>query len=190
MHHGGGGGVRQLGVAVATASLLACAARERPPAAEPGSPPSGAVSFRLIEDPAGQSGKQTIDGRPQELVAPVARGSNPTPHYPPEALAQGCQDATLLVRVIIDAEGKVGEIRDSPFVRATQDPCTPLFRSATEQAVRLWQFSPAFRQVLVKPASEGPLGQPKWDTQPIPWYADFAFRFQVVEGKGMVGVPK
>jgi hypothetical protein len=92
--------------------------------------------------------------------------------------------------VIIDAEGKVGEIRDSPFVRPTQDACTAHFRGATERAGRLWQFSPAFRQVLVKPASDGPFGQPNWDIQSIPWYADFAFRFQVVGGKGRVGAPR
>ena len=109
-----------------------------------------------------------------------------TPAYPAEALAQACQDMTLVARGIIDAEGMVGEVRDSPFLRTPDTACAAFFRKATEQTVLRWQFSPAFKRVLLELATDGPHGQPKWDIQAIPWCADFTFEFRIVGGKGTV----
>jgi outer membrane biosynthesis protein TonB len=172
-------------------SSIGCATAAPPKTNQQPTPPrAGQVSYRLIEDPAGRPLENDVEGRPQELVPATANHQNAPPAYPQEALGQGCSDTWVVVRLMIDVQGDVGEIRDSPFGESTPSPCLQLFRTATETAVRSWRFAPAFRQTLVQPATDGPFGQPKWEGQAIPWYADFAFKFQIVEGKGVVTVPK
>jgi hypothetical protein len=169
--------------------LVSCATAPSVPALSP-APAKGQVSYRLLEDPAGRPSTQDAAGPPQELVPPIANTQNAPPAFPEEALTSHCAAAWVNLRLIIDGQGNVGEVGDSPFRQSEASACVTLFRAAAEGAVRGWRFSPAYRQTLLKPASDGPFGQPEWGNEAIPWYADFAFKFEVIDGKGVVTSPR
>ena len=116
------GSMHRLPILVVLTSSLACASVP-PRMAQQASPPrTGQVSYRLIQDPAGQPPSDAAESH-QELVPPTANPQNMPPPYPHEGMEQACQDTTVVVRLIINAQGNVAEIRDSPFGGSVLSAC-------------------------------------------------------------------
>ncbi|MDQ5981198.1 MAG: hypothetical protein QG602_4176 [Verrucomicrobiota bacterium] len=77
------------------------------------------------------------------------------PLYPPDALAAKAGAATVGVRVTVDTDGSVTNIRPSLLVVNVASPAyAAAFREAVEVAVRQWKFAPA-RVHYLERAREG-----------------------------------
>ncbi len=166
-------------VAVAIASF-ACGPRRH--VAAPAEPPrQGRSSVRLLNAPATLSGSARGD---RESITPAyASSENVLPTYPGDALRAGCADGVIPLRVYVCADGNVGAQTDIPGRPVAADSCSVAFLAAVESAVARWRFAPAFR-VTQTPTSEP--GAPAWHQTPIAIYLDYEFRFEVVDGQGVV----
>ncbi|MCG3112650.1 MAG: TonB family protein [Candidatus Manganitrophus sp. SB1] len=103
-----------------------------------GSPGDGAPQPTVGDAmPGGAAGAGGGQSGPR-FVIPSAGQSNPKPHYPERARAEG-REGTALLRVTVLATGKVGEA-----LIEQSSGHTDLDRSAVE-AVRKWTFLPARR---------------------------------------------
>lgn len=76
--------------------------------------------------------------REATLKEPVAM-----PVYPAKALKAKAGRNTVGVRIVVDPQGRVSEIRMSMLVFSTPGPFAEDFRDAVELAVRQWRFNPA-----------------------------------------------
>ncbi len=146
------------------------------------SPREGEVAVEFLADPIPPDEK--LD-EAHEFV-PASLLLMPTPVYPQAALARGELSALVGVRLSINAAGVVEDVMDSPRLVPYSGPFALVFRQAVEDAVRRWRFTSARIQTL------GPAGpdseRPVTATLRVPTYLDFAFRFSVVEGRGVVTV--
>lgn len=173
------------------AAMLAGCVREPPPLRAPqADAPTGEVIFRALAD---ISAPRPRDTSTEEVLPPVAMPGNLSPTYPPRPLAAGHGPATVVVRVIIDATGRVEQVMDSPLMESTAGPFSGDFRSAVEGAIRDWEFVPAqWRQLREGKDLDGD-GVPDYRTvvrsEAIPVYLDLRFDFRVVDGKGIVAIP-
>jgi hypothetical protein len=154
-----------------------------PPAPSSGSPREGSVAVEFLADPV--SHDERLD-ETHEFV-PASLLLMPTPDYPPAALAGGGPSALVGARLSINAAGVVEDVIDSPRMAAYSGPYAAEFRQAVDVAVRRWRFTSARIQTL-GPASPDSPERPVAATRRVPTYLDFAFRFSVVEGKGVVTV--
>ncbi len=158
------------------------------PAAAPAESPTGAVSVRFLT--AGGAPPAPLPAG-QRLVAPyvIAR---PLPSYPPEALAAGAPPATVAVRILIDTEGRVSQISDSPLAAPTPGRFAAVFRAAVESALAGWEFFPGHIDT-VQPGEDAdgdgtPDGEKLLQFTPVGVYYDVSFDFRVVDGRGSVVV--
>jgi hypothetical protein len=113
------------------------------------------------------------------------------PEYPPEALLADGPPATVAVRILIDTDGRVAQIVDSPLAASTPGPFAPLFRAAVEAALAGWEFYAAHVDTLREKDTNGD-GKPD-DTElvqftPIEVYYDLGFEFSIVGGQGSVRI--
>jgi hypothetical protein len=133
--------------AVCTVLLLAFAlgtgCRHAPPPAEQ----TGHSSFRFVDQPVGPPPASS-----GEIVQPTNRSQwheatlkepVPIPVYPAKAIEAKAGRNTVGVRIVVDPEGRVIEIRMSMLVFSTPGPFAEDFRDAVEVAVRQWRFNPA-----------------------------------------------
>ncbi len=111
----------------------------------------------------------------------------PLPEYPPAALSGGGPSALVGVRLSINAAGVVEDVTDTPRLTAYSGPFAAWFHWSVENAVREWRFTSARIRTL-GPVSPGSPERPVAATRRVPTYLDFAFRFRVVDGKGVVSV--
>lgn len=169
--------------------LCAACAATRPVVAVATIPREGEVSYRAVVAPAGQDRPIDGEGRPQEFVPPTASSSNRPPVFPADALDAHCPTASVTLRVIVDGHGGIGEVRNSPLAAVERSACVGLYRQAADTAIRGWSFAPAYRQMQLKAAGDGAFGQPEWTSETIPWFVDFTFRFEIVDGRGQVVAP-
>ena len=174
-------------VAAFLAALTACARREPPPAAEPlPALPLGVTQVSFLPDP---SVKPPVLP-PGEEILPAAPSLIPAPLYPQEALAAGCGDATIVLRIVVDEQGRVSEVKDSPVAGRAEGPCTERFRAEAEAALRGWRFRPAEWRRLVPGADMDGDGTPDYHRvtafQPIPVFLDVRVDYEVIAGEGRV----
>ena len=159
----------------------------RAPAAAPSTasadPREGNVAVEFLADP--DSPKPKLD-ESQEFT-PAAPLSTRLPAYPPAALEGGGPSAVVAVRLMIDKGGAVYEVKDSPRLAPYVGPFAGEFRAAVEAIVRRWAFTAARIDTLGAPRPDMPQ-RPLAATRYVPTYLDFAFRFSVVDGKGVVSV--
>lgn len=178
-------------VAWLLAAMLAGCVREPPPLRAPRpDPPRGEVTFRALADIAAPGSQATST---EEVLPPVPMPGNLPLNYPPRPLAAGHGPATVVVRVIIDAAGRVEQVMDSPLMESTEDPFFGDFKSAVEGAIRSWVFQPAqWRQLEEGKDFDGD-GKADYRrvvrSGPIPVYLDLRFDFRVVDGQGIVAIP-
>ena len=173
--------------------LAACAHQNAPvpaltptPSAAPSTasadPREGNVAVEFLADP--DSPKPKLD-ESQEFT-PASPRFIPLPEYPPEALAGGGPSAVVAVRLVLEG-GTVREVKDSPKLPRYTGPFASEFRAAVETAVRRWGFTSA-RIDTLGPARPDMPEHYLSATRYVPTFLDFAFRFSVVEGKGVVTV--
>jgi hypothetical protein len=90
------------------------------------SPRSGAVSAKLLEDPAAPE----LRLGPNEEFAPAFLGyDNPDPIYPRELLTRNVGPHVVTVRVTFDQRGSVLSVTDSPVGSSTQSAYAAQFRA-------------------------------------------------------------
>src|SRR5262245_59127353 len=119
--------------------LAGCLRKPPPRASPPPEPPRGEVTFQaLVDIPA----PRPRDASTEEVLPPVAMRHDP-PLYPTRPLAAGHGPATVVVRVIIAATGRVEQVTDSPLMESTAGPFAEDFRSAVAEALKAWVFQPA-----------------------------------------------
>jgi hypothetical protein len=183
-----------LALCVAAAAVAAGCAHRRAPAAA--APPTtvvpaaneaadyreGAVAVEFLADP--DSPKPHLDA--DQEFTPAEPRSTPLPEYPPAALAGGGPSAVVAVRLVLDG-GAVRDVKDSPKLVRYKGPFASEFREAVEAAVRRWMFTSA-RIDTLGPARPDMPQRPLMATRYVPTFLDFAFRFSVVDGKGVVAV--
>jgi hypothetical protein len=143
----------------------------------------GSTSFRVVEPPRPPP-PQASD---KEMVEPVRRSIyrdaeaiHPLvmPVYPSAALAARAGAATVGVRVTVDTNGAVADIRPSMLaVTITPPEFAEAFRGAVEVAVRQWRFAPA-RVLSLERRTEGEFTH-DWvaHTEMIEAEFDLAFTF-------------
>jgi hypothetical protein len=148
-----------------------------------GSPREGSVAVEFLADPVSRDEK--LDEA--HVFVPASLLLMPLPEYPPAALAGGGPSALVGVRLSINASGVVEDVADSPRLAAYTGPFAAELRQAVDAAVRRWRFTSARIQTL-GPASPGSAERPVAAARRVPTYLDFAFRFAVVDGKGIVTV--
>ena len=145
-------------------------------------PREGSVAVEFLADP--DSPKPKLD-ESQEFT-PASPRSTPLPEYPPNALAGGGPSAVVAVRLVLEA-GAVREVKDSPKLAPYIGPFAAEFRQAVEAAVKRWAFTSA-RIDTLGPARPDMPERYLMATRYVPTFLDFAFRFTVVDGKGVVTV--
>ncbi|HMA29243.1 MAG TPA: hypothetical protein VKS23_05220 [Thermoanaerobaculia bacterium] len=140
-----------------------------------------AVEFLAAPD----SQKPRLD-ESQEFT-PAAPLATRLPEYPPAALAGGGPSAVVAVRLMIDKGGAVCEVKESPRLAPYVGPFAAEFRAAIEAVVRRWAFTAA-RIDTLGPARPDMPQRYLMATRYVPTFLDFAFRFTVVDGRGVVSV--
>jgi len=158
------------------AGLLAACTTSPPP--RPETPPpakDGAVSYDLI--PAGASGQYKLKTSEHAFGAqPIER---PSPAYPEALIAAGLPPVVVRVKAIIGEKGTVTDVRS---LDATNDPQHAAFVAACRDAVSRWTYSP---MVVVEEFDDGK-GNISQVRTPKAFSQDYAFRFELVEGKPKV----
>ena len=170
----------------------ACITRRPVVASQPGAAASpadqGLASFTIL---TGTDTGTKLDGSKfEEVFPPRPIGELKTPIYPDKALKAGYGQATVAVRVFLDATGTVTEIRDAPNDRSTGRSFALEFRSAVENAIHQWSFQPAeYRQYEEGKDLNGD-GKPDYmvviATKQIPVYFDVRFDFSIIKGHAYV----
>ena len=111
------------------------------------------------------------------VAAPIQPLAKPV--YPPAALGRERMPVFVGVRITVDAEGRVADIRASPVVLSTPTPRADEFRAAVEDALRQWRFRPAELRKLA-PVVDAP-GAPAWalvSREKTDYVFDVSFFFQ------------
>lgn len=160
-------------------SLAACSsAPPRPPELR-----DGAVQAQQLPAAAGDRYEHSEETR---YEPPVAAADNPIPEYPPALLAKRLPQRSVRVRLIVDSDGRVGEIQalDAP-AQAADDAFLGSVRAACAQ----WRFSPLIERTRVPVQTadaDGTLWTEYQERQrALPFHLDYAFRFEQVDGKAM-----
>jgi hypothetical protein len=166
----------------ATAPSQPSVSTPTPAASSPLGAREGEVAVEFLADP--DSPKPKLD-ESQEFT-PASPRFTPLPEYPPEALAGGGPSAVVAVRLVLEGGG-VREVKDSPKLARYTGPFASEFRAAVETAVRRWSFTSA-RIDTLGPARPDVPQRYLMATRYVPTYLDFAFRFNVVDGRGVVSV--
>lgn len=126
----------------------------------------------------------------EEVIPPRPIGELKGPAYPERPLKAKHGAASVVVRVFLDAEGFVTDVKDSPISSSTGGSFSAEFRSAVEDAVRQWKFQPAeYRQYEQGKDLNGD-GKPDYmvlvASKPVPVHFDARFDFSIVKGEGRV----
>jgi hypothetical protein len=95
-----------------------------------------------------------------------------------------------MLRFVVEVDGAVREVRDSPLADPGGAPADPAFRRAAEDALLSWLFVPA----AIKTVEPGPDldhdSKPDYtvlvDSNRIPVYLDVRFTFEMVDGERRV----
>lgn len=154
------------------------------------SPPSdrGEVALQFLLDPAAPVPRLDDD---QEFLPPqVVRAELVLPSFPAEALAARAAPAHVVVRVIIDEEGRIAEVSDSPVLASSEGPFTSVYRDAVLRALRHWRFLPGRIQQWEEGKDQDGDGVP--DSRQIlradvvRVFYDIRFDFEIVDGEGRV----
>lgn len=117
-------------------------------------PDTGSSSFRVVERPSAPAPKASIQvatqptSRAQYRDAQI-KGDPVLPVYPARALAAKAGGAQVGVHLVIDAQGRVSDVRPSMVAVTIAPPeFAADFQRAVESAVRQWRFVPARAQYV------------------------------------------
>jgi len=146
----------------------------------------GVTEVAFIPDPTAPP----LELPPDEEITQPAPMMIQAPLYPADAMEAGCGDAVVGLRIIVDPNGDVAEVRDSPVVEGTRGTCGRRFKEESERAVRGWRFAPArWRKLAPGEDVDGdslPDYQKVIASEEILTYLDIRIDFQVIDGEGRV----
>lgn len=147
-------------------------------------PRRGTSSMRFISDsPPPHQGMEFQSARPV--------GALTLPEYPSDALQDQAGKATVTLRFVIDLEGNVIEVVDSPKAPSSESPFAAAFKAAAERAVRSWKFTLAQWQQVEPGRDLNGDGKPDYvcvvRSERVSVYMDVSFDFERVAGQGSVG---
>jgi hypothetical protein len=150
-------------------------------------PPEGSASYSYIFDPANPALELSDD---VQFVRPIAIETVTLPKYPENALAAHDGPHREVVRIVIDVDGRVGQILDSPMERSDGGPFAADYRRSVETAVRMWRYEPGILRHVKAGADTDGDGKPDYKVMTsqdrIAVYYDIRFTFTIVDGKGVV----
>jgi hypothetical protein len=143
------------------------------------------IDAKFIPDPA-RIAPHLLEG--QEFVQPHPIVTH-LPEYPP-AREDERGPVVVMLRFVVEVDGAVREVRDSPLADPGGAPADPAFRRAAEDALLSWLFVPA----AIKTVEPGPDldhdSKPDYtvlvDSNRIPVYLDVRFTFEMVDGERRV----
>lgn len=181
---------RPFATAAALVCLLfaaGCSGRRSPDPPEPEAPPRGAATFDFMYN---GSSVDTAPPEDQELRPPVIAEELALPAYPAQALSGGAGPSTVAVRILVDTEGRVAEVANSPRLPSTPGPFAPDFRRAVEDVLAEWRFWPAcWRRYEPGEDLDGD-GVADYrrvvEERVVTFYLDVRFDFDIVDGQGRV----
>jgi hypothetical protein len=156
-----------------------------PPTPTPAGTAWGAVSLRYLT--GGDDAPPQL-GPDQRMVAPFPV-SRPMPVYPAEAVAAAAPPAVVVVRILVDTDGKIAAVGDSPLASSTPGPYAAAFRQAVEAAVKRWEFYPGHVDTVRPGRDIDGDGNPDDELvqyAPVAVYYDLSFEFRIVAGKPAV----
>ncbi len=174
---------------LATFLTLGCSRRpavEAPVQPEP--EPTGSSALTFLLDPALPP---RLPETSEELVSPAPL-SLPLPAYPVAAIRSGCRNLSVGLRIIVETDGRIGSVQDSPLVPPAEGECAMRLREAAVAAVRGWTFQPAqWRQLEPGDDYDGD-GKPDFhrviSVTRVSVYLDVRFDFEVGEASARVRV--
>jgi hypothetical protein len=173
--------------ALLLAGALGCVRRQLPPPVEPSPPSRGKVAYEFIADPS--------IGKPQnkehrEFVTPRPERTLALPSYPERPLVAKAPSYTVVVRIVIDTEGRVSSVADSQLAPSTAGAFAADFREAVDTAVRRWRFLPGHIDQLEDGDDIDDDGKPDYvrvvESDLVPVFYDVRFDFEIVDGRGRV----
>lgn len=130
--------------------------------------------------PRYEEGEDEISNRPSPIEFPA-------PVYPAAALALGLHRVEVGAKVIVDAEGKVSEVR----IAEAPDPAThpAVFDDAVHEALLRWRYIPlTFRRFAEVKDEQGNVVDSRLvSSENRPFSLDYDFVFELRDGKPMVG---
>lgn len=173
--------------------LSGCAAKKPPhataPPTAPRPPAEGKTRYSYIFDPANPALGLPAD---VQFLRPMARETKTLPVYPAAALAAHDTPHREVVRIVIDDHGSVGQVSDSPMERSDDGPFAADYRRAVDSAVRTWHFQPGVLQHVRDGEDKDGDGKADYKVmtswEHVAVYYDIRFTFEIVDGKGIVGV--
>jgi hypothetical protein len=175
---GAGSGRRRIAGLALMLSLAAC--RSVPTQAPP--PPSGEVDAQPIVA-ASADRYEVAEGA--TYAQPQASPGNALPVYPSDLLAPRLAPHIVRIRLIVDAQGRVAEVR-------SLDPETPgdAFLAAVRAACAGWRFSPLTETRTVEQRRRLPDGDVEIEylpqSRPLPFHLDYRFAFRQIDGRAVV----
>ena len=177
---------------VLAVTAVGCACRPAiPPATAPAQTAAvrdaGKVAFRFLVDPSAMTSSAA---KMEELVSPRPTADLPLPNYPEAALAAQAGAAHVVVRILIDKDGRIQDVTDSPVASSSSGPFSGDFRDAVLRALRHWRFTPGhFDHYEDGPDSDDD-GKPDYRrlvrSVRVPVRYDVRFDFEVIDGVGRV----
>jgi TonB family protein len=189
--------VRRLVLILATLPTVACAhVPQRASAPPTPAPPAarvadasrdGKVGYRFLFEPATRV--EATEGDRTEFHNPAPLDKLALPAYPADALASGAT-GTVVVRIVIDDEGRVIAVGDSPKEASSAGPFAAALRDAVDRTVRGWPFSPGRVEVVEDGKDLDGDGKPDYSRivkqEYVKVFYDVRFDFTIENGKGAV----
>jgi hypothetical protein len=133
------------------------------------------VGYSFLLDPSVQRPAGTF-------VPPSPREELRLPVYPPDALAARAGAASVSVRIVIDTEGRIANVTDSPLEASSAGPFASEFHDAVLRSLRHWRFTPG----RIEQSEDGPGYRTITSMEAVRVFYDVRFDFDVVSGEGRV----
>jgi TonB family protein len=139
------------------------------------------------------TGGPQVETSGEEHVPPIPEAKSRMPAFPEEALTAGAE-GYVVVRILIDTEGQVAEVTDSPKESSSTGPHAAAFRAAVDEAVRRWRFQPG-RIDSMRPGKDlDGDGKPDYTVVDhfafTPYVYDLRFDFRIAQGAPAVDSTK
>lgn len=159
-------------LAAALLPVLAACAHAPAPRPAPVTPPRDAkVSYDII--PTGAAGQYHME-KGQSAVGAETIVNDP-PAYPASLVAENLPPQVVRAKVIVDAEGKVSEVRD---LDGSGDATHAAFFKASRDAAMHWSYTP----MTIMEDHEDAKGNFNQTRKNEPFSFDYAFRFELKDG--------
>lgn len=151
--------------------FAACAHTVAPKPAEPVPPRDTKVSYGII--PTGEAGRYHMEQGQSAMGAQVV--ANDPPVYPASLVPANLPAQTIRAKVIVDAEGKVSEVRD---LDTGGDANHATFLQSCRDAAMQWRYTP----MTVIQDHEDAQHNVTQTRKNEPFSFDYAFRFELKDG--------